>query len=455
MSDMESQKFPEGESRFYSEAVREGRPATEGPTAYAASLISPLKERDPATMAADLSGAETPGECPDAFQFERWLLERLLRSYGIQDVRLVLWDGSVIRGGAHKQPWTVRIRSRRTLWRVLLQPEFSFPEEYAEGHLEIDGDLTALMNRFVGILNAHPPRTSGTSWWRGLRRTLSSSRSNVEHHYDLGNEFFRLWLDDQLLYTCAYFPREQMSLEAAQIAKMDLVCRKLRLRRGEMVVEAGCGWGAFALHMARVYGVRVRAFNVSSEQVRHAREQARQQGLSDQVEFIQDDWRNIDIPCDAFVSIGMLEHVGPERYGQLGSIIRRCLKSDGRGLIHSIGLVHPGPMNRWIERRIFPGAQPPTLAQMMQVFEPFDLAVLDVENLRLHYSETLRHWLERFEKNVETIRQMFDERFVRTWRMYLASSIAAFDTGGLQLYQVLFAPAQAQALPITREDIYA
>jgi cyclopropane-fatty-acyl-phospholipid synthase len=277
----------------------------------------------------------------------------------------------------------------------------------------------------------------------------------VWHHYDIGNHFYKLWLDEQLLYTCAYFPDPSMTLEEAQIAKMDHVCRKLELRPGQQVLEAGCGWGAFALHMARHYDVRVKAFNVSREQIAYARQEALRQGLSDQVEFVEADWRAMDEPCDVFVSVGMLEHVGLRNYQTLGNVIDRCLKPDGRGLLHTIGQNQSLPVNSWIARRIFPGGYPPTLSEMMGILEPNRFSVLDAENLRLHYAETLRHWLERFEDNAETVRDMFDDQFVRMWRLYLCGSLAAFESGELQLFQVLFNRGTSNHVPRTRAAIYA
>jgi len=236
---------------------------------------------------------------------------------------------------------------------------------------------------------------------------------------------------------------------------MDHVCRKLRLKAGESVVEAGCGWGTLALHMARNYGVRVRAFNISREQVAYARERAAREGLAGQVEYVLDDYRNISGQYDAFVSVGMLEHVGVDNYTQLGAVVARALQGRGRGLIHTIGRNQPAPLQPWIEKRIFPGAYPPALSQMMAIFEPSNLSVLDVENLRLHYAQTLRDWLARYEASCERVREMFDARFVRMWRLYLAGSVAGFTTGTLQLFQVLFAPGQSNDVPLTRAHLYA
>jgi cyclopropane-fatty-acyl-phospholipid synthase len=399
------------------------------------------------------SAGDTCSEASPPTKLERWLIQRLVSRFEAKTLRVILWGGEVVESRP-SQSLTIHIRTRGALWRVLRNPEYYFLEEYARGSIEVDGDLTELLIVLDRVLNTRNTAAGSFRTGRGRRGSLQDRRENISHHYDLGNDFYRLWLDEQLLYTCAYYKKEGMSLEAAQIAKMDHICRKLRLQPGEEVIEAGCGWGALAVHMAQHYGVRVRAYNVSSEQVRYVRERIRQEKLETQVEVIEADWAQIDGTCDAFVSVGMLEHVAPVHYGELGSLLRRCLRPEGRGLLHSIGMNRPWPLNPWIERRIFPGAQPPTLKQFMEIFEPFCLSVYDVENLRLHYAETCRHWLQRFESALESIRAMFDETFVRAWRAYLASSIAAFESGGLQLYQVVFGPMESNNLPRTRAHLY-
>lgn len=386
---------------------------------------------------------------------ERWMIERLLRTHGDPPISIILWDGEEI--STCKEPPVARIHvdRRRTVWRVALDPYFQFSEAYSKGQLEIDGDLVAFLN----TVNKTAYRRNGedgdsgwlSNWLRRPRKnSLNGSKHNIHHHYDLGNDFYRLWLDEQLVYTCAYFADRVFSLEQAQIAKMDHVCRKVWMRPGETVFEAGCGWGALAIHMAQHYGVKVKAFNISSEQIAYARERAKSLGLSDRVEFIKDDWRNISGRCDAFMSVGMLEHVGVDNYAELGEVMNRCLPENGRGLIHTIGQNRPRPIDRWIERRIFPGSYPPALRELMHVFEKRDFSVLEVENLRLHYAETLKHWRLRFEQAIDTVRRMFDERFVRMWRLYLCGSQAGFETGGLQLFQVVFARGKTLMIPRTR-----
>jgi len=289
---------------------------------------------------------------------------------------------------------------------------------------------------------------------RRQANSLHGSRKNIHSHYDLGNDFYRLWLDAQLVYTCAYFPSPSATLEAAQEAKLDYVCRKLQLQPGERVVEAGCGWGALALHMARHYGVSVKAYNISHEQILYARQRAAEAGLSDKVEFVEDDWRNISGNFDAFVSVGMLEHVGVDNFAHLGEVIRRCIGDSGRGLLHFIGKSHKGVFSRWIRKRIFPGAYAPTLGEAMNILQPHNYAVLDVENLRPHYARTLEHWLERFDKSGQQVSEMYDPWFERAWRLYLAGSIAAFRAGTLQLFQISFAGPTRRPISWTRAPLY-
>jgi cyclopropane-fatty-acyl-phospholipid synthase len=388
------------------------------------------------------------------------LLKRLLDSLGNPQVAIGLPNGTIIEPVDQRRvAGFVRFMDWRALWRILADPVFQFPELYAHGRIQVDGRLEStvaevfaamqragarksLLARLTGQL--HPPRGS----------SREAARDNIHHHYDLGNDFYALWLDSQMAYTCAYFQRPDQSLEEAQVAKFDHVCRKVGLAPGMQVIEAGCGWGGLALHMARQYGVTVRAFNISREQIQFARQWARDEGLDRQVEFIEDDWRSIRGSCDAFVSVGMLEHVGRRNYRLLGQVIDRCLASHGKGLIHTIGQNAPRPFNAWMERRIFPGAYPPALSELLEVFEPNGFSVLDVENLRLHYARTLQHWLDRFRAAETQVRGQFDDRFFRMWEFYLAGCLAAFATGGNQLFQVVFHREADNRIPLTREHLY-
>ncbi|MDZ7784201.1 MAG: cyclopropane-fatty-acyl-phospholipid synthase family protein [Halioglobus sp.] len=390
-------------------------------------------------------------------RLDRWLAARMLRAMGNPPFRLRLWDGTSVQS-AQPARFEVTFADRRALYQLALDPEYQFGELYTSGRLTLTGDLVEFIEcayRGNSATRGRGPGLVQRLLHRPRANSPSASRRNIHHHYNLANPFYELWLDrDYMQYTCAYFPDPAMTLEDAQAAKLHHVARKLCLEPGQTVVEAGCGWGGLGRFLARHYGVTVKAYNISHEQITYARERARQEGLEERVEYIEDDYRNIDGTCDRFVSVGMLEHVGTDNYGELGRIVDRCLREDGIGLIHSIGRNRPRPMNAWIEKRIFPGAYPPSLRQMMAIFEDNSLSVLDVENLRLHYAKTLEHWLARFEANVDAVAGMFDQEFVRTWRLYLAGSCAAFSTAQLQLFQVVFARANNNTIPLSREHLY-
>lgn len=384
------------------------------------------------------------------------LLGEILRMTGYPPVRMVLGDGSCAVPPGGQWRFTMRVRDRTALLHLLADPESGFGEEFSRGRVTVEGDLAALCREiYAAAGRGRGPGwlSSLFSWWLRITQaaTPHGAWSNVHRHYDLPVEFYRLWLDRDLLYTSAWFPHPRATLEDAQQAKMERVSRKLALDSGDRVVEAGCGWGALALHMARHCGARVRAFNLSHEQIEFARRRAGREGLQGLVEFIEDDYRNVGGRYDAFVSIGMLEHVGVEHYPDLARMLGRWLGTGGRGLLHFIGRSRPQPLSPWIRSRIFPGAYAPALSEALQVLEPGDFAVADVENLRSHYARTLACWLERFESSQSEAARMFDGDFLRAWRLYLAGSQAAFESGNLQLYQVLFAGRDCRRRLWTRE----
>ncbi len=398
------------------------------------------------------------GQAHGAFPLETWLLRQLFHSIGTIPIRLAMKDGAGVSPPGADPVATVVVSDLPTLFKLMADPEMAFGEAYADGRIEVEGDLAEVL---AAIYRAWE-RSGGGLYERFTSKclnwlqdnSLDGSRNNIHRHYDLGNDFYELWLDPQLVYTCAYFASPDDTLEDAQKAKLDYVCRKLQLQPGERVVEAGCGWGALALHMAESYGVSVRAFNISHEQIAWARMQAASRGLSHRVEFIEDDYRSITGKYDAFVSVGMLEHVGAAHYADFGRTIHRAVGDAGRGLLHFIGRSHKGEFSRWIRKRIFPGAYVPTLGEAVSVLQPHRFAVLDVENLRLHYVRTLECWLERFERVAAQVSAKYDPWFTRAWRLYLAGSIAAFRANTLQLFQITFGGPESKQISWTRASLY-
>ncbi|MBZ2169168.1 SAM-dependent methyltransferase [Marinobacter sp. F4216] len=393
--------------------------------------------------------------------YERWLVAKLMRMAGSPPIRFRLWNGDVIEPEKAEAQFVIHLKDPKALYSLVANPNLAFGDLYSAGRLDVEGDLPELMEalyRSVHRAKQQWPRWLDAVWRNHNPRStgISEAKENIHHHYDLGNEFYRLWLDQAAMqYTCAYYEKPDLTLEQAQLAKLEHVCRKLRLKPGMTVVEAGCGWGGLARYMARHYGVKVYSYNISRAQLDYAREESRRQGLDHLVTYVEDDYRNIAGEYDAFVSIGMLEHVGKDNFPALAELIKRSLKPGGLALLHSIGRNRPMLMNAWIEKRIFPGAYPPSIGEFMSICEHSDFSVLDVENLRLHYAQTLRHWMERFTENQARVTDMYDAHFTRAWQMYLAGSIAAFRAGSLQLFQVVFTHGGNNQLPQNRCDIYS
>ncbi len=384
-------------------------------------------------------------------RFVRWIL----RCAGNPRISVRLWNGEEFRLTDSHPVACMELKDRRTAFDLLRNSSVGFGECFSDGRIEIHGDLLTFVNEITASItsrnaNRYYGPKIGSVLHAMRENSLTRSWHNVHHHYDLGNDFYKLWLDERMVYTCAYFDTAAASLAEAQLGKLDHVCRKLRLRPGQKVIEAGCGWGALALHMAEHYGVDVVAYNNSAEQIAFARQRAAEMNLDGRIRFVEDDFRNINGRCDAFVSIGMLEHVGLANFSTLGAIIKRCLKTDGIGLIHSIGRSHPQKPDAWIVKHIFPGGHMPSLSEMMRVFEPHKLMVVDVENLRPHYARTCALWLQNFDAVADKVAAIYGDKFVRMWRLYLAGSSAGFQSGTLQLYQILFAPPGNGKIPWTR-----
>lgn len=413
----------------------------------------------PGTRATPVQAGKS-ARVPRVTGLDRLLVSRLAKAVGNPPIAFALWDGADVYApsDAAQMVGRVTFRDRNALFASISSPELGFGDGYSTGRVEIDGDLIQVLYAAYRSMAEDGPTAGKRNLFGRLPKpqvnSLSGSRRHIQHHYDLGNAFYRLWLDENMVYTCAYYRHRDASLEEAQIEKMHHVSRKVRLQPGMQVVEAGCGWGSLAMHMAEHYGVHVKAFNISHEQIVYARKQAKARGLSDRVEFIEDDYRNIKGKFDAFVSVGMLEHVGKDNYKTLGGVIHRSLKRGGLGLVHSVGRSLAAPPNAWLEQRIFPGSYPPSLREMLAIFEPYEFSIVDVENLRLHYAKTLMEWLERFDQQVDEIERMYDEQFVRAWRLYLGGCAAAFLASSTQLFQVVFAHADDNRIPMTRGHIY-
>ena len=353
--------------------------------------------------------------------------------------------------------------SDRTLYRKLFfNPELHAGEAYMDGRLSFEGsslrDFLTLFSVNRLSLGSYPLQTVLRRISRALRRfqqanPVGQAQRNVAHHYDLGNDFYRLFLDAGMQYSCAYFLSPEDTLETAQQNKLRLIAAKLALRPGLRILDIGSGWGDLALYLGRMADVDVTGVTLSKEQHALANEKARAAGLADRVRFELQDYRHVDRRFDRIVSVGMFEHVGVHHYGEFFAKVNALIEDDGLMLLHSIGhMSPPGTASPWLRKYIFPGAYSPALSEVFTAVEQASLWVTDLEFLRLHYAETLRHWHARFEASRPAIARMYDERFCRMWEFYLISAEMMFRTGSQLVFHMQLA-RRRDAAPIVRDYI--
>ena len=359
---------------------------------------------------------------------------------------------------------TVRVADRRTAIGIARNPRLGLGEAYMDGRIAIEGgDILDLMELVTGA-NRWEDGGAGRKAlrkgknplkkiWRA-RNVAKRARKNVAHHYDIGNDLYRLFLDEDLQYSCAYFTDPANSLEQAQLDKKAHIAAKLELKPGQHVLDIGCGWGGTALYLNRVAGVRVTGVTLSEEQLKVARDRAGAAGVSDEVKFELIDYRQLDGQFDRIVSIGMFEHVGLAHYVEFFAKCRDLLMPDGVMLLHTIGkLGKASTPDPFTDKYIFPGYHLPSLSQMAAASEKARLITTDVETLRLHYAYTLRHWLERTRKHRKEIVRLYDERFFRMWEFYLAGGVVGFESGTMCNYQLQYV-RDRRALPIVRDYMF-
>jgi len=391
----------------------------------------------------------------------RDFVDRIFSGYKGRKFRIQFWDGVKRTYGTEDSDrfFTIIFKTKDALKKTIFRGSIGFGEAYMNRNIEIEGDLADCVSLtsepyFALFRPKFREKLKYLKLFLQNRNTLKGSRRNIHSHYDLGNDFYKLWLDKNMQYACAYFDFPGQGLDDAQLNKMEYICRKLELKAGETVLEIGSGWGGFAIYAAKKYGVKVKAYNISHEQILYAREWAEKEGLTDKVEFIEDDYRNVKGVHDKFVSVGMFEHVGLDNYQTFSDIIFKHLKDKGLGLLHSITRLYPEPIDSFTATYIFPGGLIPALSEVIPVLEKNRFTIIDIDNLRLHYARTLHFWRENFEKNVEKIRKMFDERFIRMWRIYLSGAMTSFSYGPMTLSQILFARGRLNNIRLNRRAFY-
>jgi cyclopropane-fatty-acyl-phospholipid synthase len=382
-------------------------------------------------------------------------------------VRLQAWDGSV--AGPDSAP-TLIIRHKRALRRIMWQPnELGLARAYVSGEMDVEGDLYEALNRLaalvwrspdirdiplrevvgdmlrLGIVGTNPKPPPEEMVVAGTQHSKRRDRQAVSHHYDVGNDFYRIVLGESMVYSCAYWTSDEAGygLAAAQRDKLDLICRKLDLQPGQRLLDVGCGWGSLAIHAAREYGVHVLGITLSTEQADYARKQVAEAGLTEQVEIRIQDYRDLDDgPFDAISSVGMAEHVGTEPYLTYAKILYGQLRPGGRLLNHQIGRLHlppkePHQPRSFIDAYVFPDGELVPVGTTTTLLEQAGFEVRDVHALREHYGRTLRAWVANLESDWTTAVRLTSPGRARVWRLYMAASALAFEQARIGVNQVL------------------
>lgn len=392
-------------------------------------------------------------------RFERFAA--VLRSSARLPLRIRLWNGREIDLGAGEQApvAAIIVPSARGL-RYLLKPSLaSLGTAYVEGYLDVEGKLTDLIAAAWSLSGAalEPVGRLGR-----VMRTWSHSRKqdrrDIAYHYDVGNDFYRLWLDEQLVYSCAYFARGDEDLATAQAAKLDHILTKLRLAPGERLLDIGCGWGALVIRAALRHGAYAHGITLSREQCEFAQQRVRELGLQDRVTIELRDYR--DMPAatlgsfDKIASVGMFEHVGVRKLAQYFAIIRDLLRDGGLALVHGITSTDardgetPYGGGEFIHRYVFPHGELSHLGTVLREMQRGGLEVCDVESLRRHYARTLTLWADNLERNAGRARELVGEKRFRIWRVYLAGCARAFDADWISVFQMLACKAGGGALNV-------
>lgn len=385
------------------------------------------------------------------------MLQALLdRTFQTRSIRVRLPDGRELTAGPGEPELTAVLTDMKTAVAIAANPDLALGEAFMDGTFRIEGGSIYDFLQLTTSQLALRPRSPKLTWMQRIKRGAEQAndrlhaRSNVSHHYDLTVDFYRLFLDDDLQYSCAFFERPDASLEEAQVAKKRRLIDKLLLEPGHTALDIGAGWGGLGLSMVE-RGARVTGVTLSTEQHRTANERATALGVADRADFRLQDYRDLNQTFDRIISVGMFEHVGVPNYQEYFDTVARLLDDDGVAVIHSIG--RKSPPNRtqpWVRKYIFPGGYIPALSEVLPAIERAGLWVTDMEVLRLHYAETLRHWRERFLARRGEALAMYDERFCRMWEFYLAASEVAFRELGHMVFQLQLTKKQTAA-PLSRD----
>lgn len=389
---------------------------------------------------------------------EKQLFGAILSRIKVGAIKVTYWDGSTITYGSAKPSIHITFKTSEVARKILRNMSVGFGEGYMNGDIEVRGPLDHLGKLVSENQKAFSQLMLSRVTSLKVPNTRSRQQAQIQHHYDLGNDFYKLWLDRSMTYSCAYFKTASDSLEVAQDQKRQHLLRKLQLEPGMTVLDIGSGWGELLFAAAKEYGVTCLGVTLSAEQYRHCVDKAKRLGLADKVKFelinYQDLAERKGLQFDRVISVGMFEHVGKSNQSQYFGAIYKLLKPGGVSVLHTIFVGRDPGNDPWIDKYIFPGGYLPELAEISRSMAKHDQHIIDFESLRLHYAMTLDEWWKRYENHKSEVIKMYDKRFYRMWRFWLAMSSAGFRYGNLDLGQIVFTKGINNTLPLTREYQY-
>lgn len=386
---------------------------------------------------------------------DKMFYKTLFKNLFVDTFELKLWDGSSEIYGEGKPKFKIIFNEPIPKADIIKDPSIAFGEGYMTKKLDIEGSIQDVIESLYNSKESFLGNEKYANLIKMVKNNIKNSKKNIEFHYDVGNDFYKLWLDDTMTYSCGYFKSQNDSLTDAQKNKVDHILKKLNLKEGETLLDIGCGWGELIITAAKKYKVKAMGVTLSTQQFEKVKKRIESEGLNELVEVELTDYREIkNRKFDRVVSVGMLEHVGKDNLSEYFSTVKELLNDKGVSLLHCITNTSDSGTNSWINKYIFPGGYVPSIQELVNYMSEKNFNVIDVENLRLHYGKTLECWASNFENAMPEIEKMKDETFIRMWRMYLNSCAASFNCGNINLHQFLFTKGVNNDLPWTREYMY-
>ncbi|AYF54663.1 SAM-dependent methyltransferase [Clostridium sp. K25] len=388
----------------------------------------------------------------------KFFLNKFLKNLFSETCEVQYWDGTVEKFGEGESKFKILINKHISEKEIIKDPFLTLGEAYMDNIIDFQGNIQEIIEAIYKNKESFLHKASIFSkLYNVTKHSIKQNKKDIQYHYDLGNDFYSLWLDKTMSYSCAYFKDNSDSLDDAQRHKVSYILKKLNLNKGDKLLDIGCGWGELIIDAAKEYGVKATGITLSEEQVEKVNERIKENNLENLVEVKLMDYRELIKEHKKFnriVSVGMIEHVGRKNIPEFIEDVSELLEDEGVSLLHCITAQIEGEANEWIKRYIFPGGYIPSIRELVYNMAENNLHLVDVESLRLHYSKTLECWAKNFEENLEEVKKIKDERFIRMWRLYLNSCAASFHYGVIDIHQFLVTKGLNNKLPMTRGYLY-